>query len=90
MNCFIITYDLCNPGRDYSSLYGALKAFPKWGKITESTWAVVSDSNAIGIRDHLLGFIDSNDRLFVIKSGREAAWNRAFADNQWLKDNLIL
>lgn len=90
MNCFIITYDLCTPGRDYSSLYGALKAFPKWGKITESTWAVVSDSNAIGIRDYLLGFIDSNDRLFVIKSGREAAWNRALADNQWLKDNLIL
>ena len=90
MHCYIVGYDLCQPGRDYSSLYMALKGFPKWGKITESLWAVVSDSNTVQIRDYLMSYIDSNDRLFVILSGKEAAWNRLLADNQWLKDNLVL
>lgn len=90
MNCYIVTYDLCQPGRDYTNLYIALKGFHQWGKITESTWAIVSDKSSIGIRDYLMRFIDSNDRLFVIKSGKEAAWNKVLANNQWLKDNLVL
>ena len=89
MNCYIVTYDLCQPRRDSTMLYNALKTFPAWGKVTESTWAIVSSLSASEIRDKLLHYIDSNDRLFVIKSGKEAAWNRALANNQWLKENLV-
>lgn len=53
-HCYIISYDLCIPGRDYNSLYQALKRFEKWGKLTESTWAVVSNMNHVQIRDHLM------------------------------------
>ncbi len=90
MYCYIVTYDLCQPCRDYTSLHAALKNYPRWGKITESTWAIISDNTASAIRDHLMCFIDSNDRLLVIKSGKEAAWNCVLANNQWLKDNLVL
>lgn len=45
-HCYIVAYDLCQPGRDYSSLIAAIKSFSHWGKLTESTWAVVSDKSA--------------------------------------------
>jgi hypothetical protein len=88
MSCYIITYDLMRPGKDYSSLIQAIKSYGTWGKITESCWAIVSTSSASAIRDFLSQHIDINDRLFVIKSGGEAAWRNAIASTDWLKRNL--
>ena len=87
-HCYIVSYDLCRPGRDYSSLYRAIKFFPGWGKLTESTWAIVGPGSAVQIRDYLMQFIDANDRLVVILSGREAAWTKLLASNDWLRNNL--
>lgn len=88
MHCYIVIYDLTKPVRNYTGLYSALKSYEKWGKITESTWAIVTDSNAVDIRSYLLSFLDNDDRLMVIKSGQEAAWNNAKASNEWLQNNL--
>jgi hypothetical protein len=88
-HCYIIIYDLRAPGRDYSSLYEAIKSYGTWGKISESSWAVVTTENSISIRDFLLSYVDANDRLMVIKSGQEAAWNNAIAKNDWLQINLV-
>lgn len=33
-------------------------------------------------------FMDANDRLIVILSGREAAWTKLLASNDWLRNNL--
>ena len=87
-HCYIISYDLCQPGRDYETLYQALRSFPNWGKSTESTWAVVTGKTAVEIRDFLRNYIDSNDRLIVILCGRSAAWTRLLADNAWVIENL--
>ncbi len=89
-HCFIVAYDLCQPDKDYNLLYSALKSFTNWGKLTESTWAVISELTTVEIRDYLMRYIDSNDRLIVIKGGKSAAWNKMLADNQWLVDNLKL
>lgn len=89
-HCYIICYDLCQPGRNYQELYSALKSFPNWGRLTESTWAVISEKNSIEIRDYLLNFIDKNDRLIVILSGKSAAWTMCLANNEWIKNNLVL
>lgn len=88
-HCYIIMYDLRTPGRDYNILYNAIKSYVYWGKITESSWAIVSELDAFTIRDHLRKCIDLNDRLMVIKSGQHAAWVNAMASNEWLKQNLI-
>ena len=70
-------------------LYSAIKSYEHWGKMTESAWAVVSELNSEAIRDHLMKYIDTNDRLMVIKSGQHAAWVNAIAANDWLKQNLV-
>jgi hypothetical protein len=86
-NCYIINYDL-RKSRDYESLYEAIRSYRTYAKILESCWAVVSERSAAEIRDHLLSVMDSDDGIFVVKSGREAAWNRVDCEGQWLKDNL--
>ena len=88
--CYIILYDLRAPGRNYDGLYNAIKSYGTWGKITESTWAIVTDKDYVSIRNYLLQFIDENDRLMVIRSGQSAAWNNIIASDDWLKENLIL
>lgn len=87
MNSYLITYDLRN-NKDYTSLHEAIKTHHKWGKVTESTWIVVSAKSAMQIRDDLFKVMDSDDRLFVLKSGVEAAWMNSICDNDWLQENL--
>ena len=88
MTCYVISYDLRAPGRNYEHLYAAIKAYGKWAHINESVWAIVTDTNAVAVRDNLARHIDANDRLFVIKSGVEAAWRHSMCKNEWLKGNL--
>jgi CRISPR/Cas system-associated endoribonuclease Cas2 len=88
MSCYIVSYDLRKPGRNYDSLYSAIKTYTKWARINESVWAVVTPQSAVQIRDYLGQFMDSNDRLFVVKSGVEAAWRQSICKNEWLKENL--
>jgi hypothetical protein len=88
MACYIISYDLVSPGRNYDQLYGAIKSYTGWARINESVWAVVTEKTAVTIRDHLALYIDGNDRIFVLKSGVEAAWRNSICKNEWLKENL--
>ena len=88
MTTYIVSYDLRQPGRNYEPLYNTLKSFPQWARITESVWAVVTWQNSVQIRDQLLVHMDTNDRVFVIKSGLEAAWSNPLCENQWLRENL--
>ena len=86
--CFIIMYDLRESGRNYSKLHEAIKSYGIWAKITESSWAIVTDLTATEIRDHLGTFMDNNDRLFVIKSGHNSAWRNIIGSNDWFKKHL--
>lgn len=88
MTCFIISYDLRGTGRNYDQLYAAIKSYGRWAHINESLWAVVTDKDAVAVRDHLTQYMDRNDRIFVIKSGVAAAWRSSMCKNEWLKENL--
>ena len=87
MTCYLISYDL-RKEKNYESLYEIIRSYSKWARITESTWAVVTTKSAVEIRDHLANVMDSDDRLFVLKSGVEAAWRNSRCRSDWLKDNL--
>lgn len=85
--CYIISYQLI-PNRNIEPLHNAIKAYGTWAKINETTWAIVTTISAIEIRNYLQRFLNTNDRLFIIKSGLEAAWSNAACTNEWLKNNL--
>lgn len=84
---YIISYDMAEKG-NYNDLYKAIKSYGTWAKITESTWAIVTESKAEEIRDHLEQYFPSGSSLFVIKSGTVAAWMNVQCSNEWLKKHL--
>lgn len=88
-HCYIISYDLCTPDRNYDELYKAIKSYTYWGRLTESTWAIVTSQSHIQVRDFLKSHIDPNDYLIVIQSGKAAAWTKIMASDNWAKINLI-
>jgi hypothetical protein len=87
-HCYIISYDLCNGFRNYDELYRRIKTFHKWGHLTQSTWAIVTNMDRKDIRDYLMNAMDNDDRLIVVQSGDHFAWHNLFASNEWIKENL--
>ena len=88
MSTYIISYDLRSPNPDYEGLHEAIKAYGTWAHITQSLWAVETSESAVEVRDYLTTFIEPGDRLFVLRSGSEAAWRNVMCNNEWLKRNL--
>lgn len=87
MKCYIISYDL-RKDRNYDELYKAIKSYGTWAHIAESTWAIATDQTAAEVRTYLAQYLDSDDRVFVVRSGREAAWRNVLCRSEWLKSNL--
>lgn len=73
MALFIVTYDLTAPGRNYSGLYDRIRNYTNYAHITESSWAIQTNSTAVQIRDYLAQALDSNDKLFVAPLGAQWA-----------------
>lgn len=62
---YLITYDLRAPGRDYDSLWKALRAIGA-RRVLESVWVTPNNGKSTKkIRDQLKQHIDDNDRLLV-------------------------
>lgn len=91
MVAYMVTYDLSQPGRDYSDLRERIKTISgTWAFIAESSWIVVSTSrSATAIRDDLVRAVDNDDSLFVAELTGTAAWKGLSAQRaDWLKANL--
>ena len=84
---YALSYDLVQPGRDYTKLFEAIKAIGSWCHPLESFWLVDTLATAKQVADAVIGHMDSNDKVFVIRTHRAAAWqgiNPACAD--WIND----
>lgn len=84
----LITYDLRKPGRDYSSLYEAIKANSiSWAHPVESVWLVDTTKGPGDIRDDLGKHIDTNDVLIVVQLRQNwASLNISTEIVEWLKN----
>lgn len=89
MNTYIITFDIKDKDR-LSKLKGILRDTGYFCPIHENAWAIKVAKKASEIRDELMQYTTADDRLFVIRSGTEAAWKNSYGEdnNKWLKDNL--
>ena len=65
----LITYDLKQPGRNYTDLYEAIKALGDWQHPLESTWFVhVPDGTSLDlIVEKLKANADKNDFFFAVE-----------------------
>lgn len=62
---YIISYDLKNPGQDYTSLYEAIKSCGDWQHPLESMWFLSTNSSADNIYNIIKPCLDNNDLLFI-------------------------
>jgi hypothetical protein len=87
MSSFLISYDLIS-NKDYSKLYEAIRNYGSFAHVLESVWIIKSTKSSTNIRDDLMSYIDSDDKLFVAKLTGESAWvNLATEISNWIKEN---
>lgn len=88
-NSKIISYDLCNSGKNYEALYEKIHSYEFWAQITESTYFISTSSNCTSVRDNLYSVLDSDDKLFVADLTGTAAWQGLPSNvSEYLKKNL--
>ncbi len=89
MPCYIVTYEINDPQRKLQ-VVNKLKAYNGQCAIHANAWAVLSPLTSDKIRDEFLPLLQPTDKLFVIRSGTQAAWYNAYSEDHsaWLKKNL--
>jgi Trk K+ transport system NAD-binding subunit len=89
MTCYIVTFEVANIDAK-NALTPLLQSYNGYCPINANSWAIKSDKSAKEIREHLSTALQAGDRIFVIRSGTEAAWRNAYSDknSEWLKKNL--
>lgn len=87
MAVLLITYDLQKPGQDYSELLSKIKSYT-WVRLSESSYAIRTDSTPSTVFDYLKPYLDSNDNLYVITLKQPYAGYGPKEVNSWLNNNL--
>ena len=89
MTCYIVSFEV-QSAENKRKLTEAIKAFKTYCPINATCWAIISNQTAAQVRDTLMATIPSTDKIFVIKSGVEAAWRNVYgeANSKWLKEHL--
>lgn len=91
MKCYVVTFE-AESQKAREAVKEKLKTYGSYCPIHEHCWAVLTEKSSVNIRDDLRSLIEEEAprRVFVVRSGTEAAWfnNYGEAYDKWLKDNL--
>ena len=89
MTTYIVTFDVSDTSIK-RNLKDKLKQYDGYCAIHDNCWALVSDQTPVQIRDTLTGVLSESDRVFVIRSGTNAAWINSYGKqyDEWLKEKL--
>lgn len=89
MTTYIVTFEVNDITRK-SKVYEKLKEFRYYCPIHENAWAIQTDKKSTDIRNSISMVMTGNDRIFVIRTGTEAAWLNAYSNEhtEWLKKYL--
>jgi hypothetical protein len=89
MKTIQVSYDLSKPGRDYPGLFEFLSSFNAWTRVLDSMWLIRTSSSEQRVRDELMGFVDSNDRVVVLDV-TEDSWAANFTSDStnWMYGNM--
>lgn len=83
MALFVISYDLIK-GKDYDRLTDRLKELDTV-KTNLSVWYLSATNTALEVKDHLLDYIDGDDRIMVVEFSKKPAHTIGLkGTNDWL------
>ena len=88
-SCYVLSWEVASPAVR-QNLIERIKRYENYCPIGQHTWAVLTTATAVQIRDYLIEVLGPQDRIFVVRSGTEAAWWNAYDEknNDWLRTNL--
>lgn len=89
LTTYIITFEVNDKDRR-SLLKEKIRTFGSYCPIHNNAWAIRTEKKARDVRDFLTPFLTKEDRIFVIRTGTEAAWKNPYgsAHSEWLKKYL--
>ncbi len=89
MTTYIVTFDVTDDQKK-KKIKEKLKQYKGYCPIHDNCWSIISEQNAVQIRDFLSKDLSESERMFVIRSGTEAAWTNPYGskNSQWLKERL--
>lgn len=89
MTTYIVTFEVKDITRK-NRVKEKLKEFGYYCPIHDNAWAIRTEKKATEVRDTITPLMTSEDRIFVIRTGTEAAWRNAYGTehSEWLKKHL--
>ena len=90
MNVYLVSYDLKQPGRNYTQLYQALQSAAGWWHYLGSTWLLASPLAIEQWQQQIRGAIDANDVFMIIRLERGVAYTGWLPPKawEWMQQNL--
>lgn len=87
MALFAITYDLIKR-KDYPELWNELERLGAQKALLSFYLVNLTNDDPNEVRDHLLGFVDDDDRIMVVKFSERPAYNKALSGTRdWVSSN---
>jgi len=87
MAVYLITYDL-NREIVRPNITKAIKSYPLWAKLSESSYAISTPLTVKAVYDKLKPLLDSDDNLYVMTLRRPYTGFGPNEVNEWLDEHL--
>lgn len=90
MESFLISFHL-NDQEDYAKVSEQIRSYPKWARIVDNVWIVLSDNKLMEIRGSISSLIDSNGGSVLVVKVTHAAWATYAVEKEvtdWMKENI--
>jgi hypothetical protein len=89
MSAYVVTFEVSDAVR-LASIKEKLKTLGGYCPIHNNALAISTEKTATEIREFVTPILDPKDRIFIIRSGTEAAWRNSYGNehNEWLKKYL--
>ncbi len=89
MTTYIVTFEISDSLRR-KKVKEKLKELGSYCPIHDNAWAIRTEKKSAEIRDFISPIAVPQDRIFVIRTGTEAAWRNIYGteNSEWLKKYL--
>lgn len=90
MESFLISFHLNDQG-DYAKVSEQIRSYPKWARIVDNVWIVLSDNKLTEIRESISSLIDSKGGSVLVVKVTHAAWATYSVEKEvtdWMKENI--
>ncbi|WP_415969617.1 hypothetical protein [Barnesiella intestinihominis] len=90
MDSYLISFHL-NNREDYNQISERIRNYPKWARVMENVWIVLSDSKLTDVRESISSIMNENGGSVLVVKVNHAAWGTYAVDKDvtdWMKENV--